>query len=561
MENLLRARIWRVKRLLFLGKGGWGRMEKPSPSKTQSPYERAMSQTVRPDAARINRDYYDRFAATEQPYWKYMAAPRARVGRIRKLTRDMAPGLICDFGCGNGALLLAVARDFPKARLVGIDLSPAQLERNRREHPKISWKEADLSAKLDDAFFDEAPALGLSSEVIEHLDRPDAYLRNIHRVLAPGGRLILSTQSGKIRATERHVGHVRHFSAAEMKEALTRAGFSRVRVWNEGFPFHDLSKVLANLDPEKSIKSFDRDSYGPYQRLVSAVLRGLYLFNTKGRGAQLYAVAEKTAPGQGRESENPKDSFARFGYEWHHYDEILPEYETQFRRWTPFFEPSDWKGRTFLDVGCGMGRNSYWPMTYGAAGGKAVDLDERSLTAARRNLARFPEVAVARESAYQLSDRGRFDVVFSIGVVHHLHDPERALASMRDAARPGGWVCLWLYGFENNEWVVRWFDPLRRALFSRLPIGAVHALSILPAALLMALVRLRRNPPPYQRFLRTVSFPHLRSIVFDQMLPEIAHYYKRDEVLRLMESANLTDIEIVWVNELSWAARGRTPKA
>jgi hypothetical protein len=60
------------------------------------------------------------------------------------------------------------------------------------------------------------------------------------------------------------------------------------------------------------------------------------------------------------------------------YAEILPEYEEQFRRWTVHLALGDWRGKSFLDVGCGMGRNSYWPMTYGASGGCAADLDERS---------------------------------------------------------------------------------------------------------------------------------------------------------------------------------------
>ena len=76
----------------------------------------------------------------------------------------------------------------------------------------------------------------------------------------------------------------------------------------------------------------------------------------------------------------------RFGYEWGAYSEIRPEYEEQFRRWTVHLAPAEWRGKSFLDVGCGMGRNSFWPMTYGAREGCAVDVDERSLASARRNL-------------------------------------------------------------------------------------------------------------------------------------------------------------------------------
>jgi SAM-dependent methyltransferase len=128
----------------------------------------------------------------------------------------------------------------------------------------------------------------------------------------------------------------------------------------------------------------------------------------------------------------------RFGYEWGAYAEILPEYEEQFRRWTVHLHPQNWRGKGFLDVGCGMGRNSFWPMTYAARGGCAVDLDDRSLESARRNLARFPSVEVRRSITYDLPFADRYDITFAIGVIHHLEDPQRAVKRMTRAVKPGG---------------------------------------------------------------------------------------------------------------------------
>lgn len=249
----------------------------------------------------------------------------------------------------------------------------------------------------------------------------------------------------------------------------------------------------------------------------------------------------------------------RFGYEWHNYAELRPEYEEQFRGWTAPLAPEDWRGVAFLDVGCGMGRNSYWPMTYGAASGTAIDVDERSLAAARKTLAGFPSVAVRRLSAYDIDDRDRFDIVFSIGVIHHLEFPERAVRAMAAAAKPGGRVLIWVYGRENNEWIVRLLDPLRKALFSRLPIGFVHHLSLYPAALLWLALRLGAGRIQYFRLLRRFAFRHLRSIVFDQMLPKIAHYWSRDEAIDLLWQAGLSDISATWINEMSWSVVGRRP--
>jgi len=249
----------------------------------------------------------------------------------------------------------------------------------------------------------------------------------------------------------------------------------------------------------------------------------------------------------------------RFGFEWNLYSEMLPEYEEQFRRWTVHIQPADWAGKAFLDVGCGMGRNSYWPMMYGAARGVAIDVDRRSLAAARRTLARFANAVVLAASAYDIAFRDEFDIVFSIGVLHHLEAPEKALDAMVKAVKPGGLVLIWVYGLENNEWIVRLVSPLRRLLLSRLPIRVLHVASVFPAALLWMALRVRGGGTEYAMFLKRCSFRQLRSIVFDQLLPRIAHYWPRPVIADMLTKAGLTDVQVAWVNQVSWSAIGRKP--
>jgi SAM-dependent methyltransferase len=185
-------------------------------------------------------------------------------------------------------------------------------------------------------------------------------------------------------------------------------------------------------------------------------------------------------------------SAERFGYEWDQYPEMRAAYEEQFLRWTPQLSKEDWKGETFLDVGCGMGRNSYWPMKYGAAAGVAIDIDERSLRAAGETLAEFPAVRVEEGDAYDIRYKDEFDIAFSIGVVQVLEFPK-----------------------QSNE---------------------------------------------YFRLARTFSFSHLRSIVFDQFLPRVAHYWRREEVEAMMKNAGLVDVQLAWVNQISWTAIGARPE-
>ena len=255
-------------------------------------------------------------------------------------------------------------------------------------------------------------------------------------------------------------------------------------------------------------------------------------------------------------SELAKGSPERFGYSWDRYADLLPEHEEQFLRWTAL-DRSFWKGLRFVDCGCGIGRNSHWPMTYGALGGLAVDVDDRTLRRARLNLAPFTNMEVREQSIYEIAEADTFDIAFSIGVVHHLSDPDAAVARLTRAVKPGGQVLLWLYGRENNGWIVHVFNPFRRALFSRMPLRLVHALSWPLTALLWCALRVGFPPGAYYRLIRRFSFEHLRAIVFDHMIPRIALYYTRAEAEALLERAGLADVRSTWVNENSWSVIGR----
>src|SRR5262245_54951688 len=106
----------------------------------------------------------------------------------------------------------------------------------------------------------------------------------------------------------------------------------------------------------------------------------------------------------------------RFGYEWAAYAEILPESKRQLERWLGSTGLASFRGKCILDVGCGMGRNPYWMIEAGAASVIAVDVDARSLEAARRNLASFDNARVVTWSVYDLDPLhlGTFDRVTCI---------------------------------------------------------------------------------------------------------------------------------------------------
>jgi 2-polyprenyl-3-methyl-5-hydroxy-6-metoxy-1,4-benzoquinol methylase len=246
------------------------------------------------EAARRNLDYYERSSGGRDDYWRYMAAPRFRMRTVLEELAKAEALRVVDLGCGNGLLLDEVARRFPATVRTGIDLSPAQVDANRRRHPDTTWLALDLARPevVPDELqgsFDTVVAC----EVIEHVDDALAFLRNARSLATEGGCLVLSTQSGPVRETERRVGHVRHYSRHDVSRLLAAAGWRPVRVWNAGFPFHDLSKWWANRRPDDAMERFGTRRYGTAERALCAVLRFAFRFNSRRHGAQLFAVGRR----------------------------------------------------------------------------------------------------------------------------------------------------------------------------------------------------------------------------------------------------------------------------
>ena len=242
-----------------------------------------------------NREYYEALPPGREDYWRYMAAPRHRMARIKRLLARIAPSSVVDLGCGNGQLLSELHARWPHVRLAGVDLSAPRIEANRESIPEIEWICADLQQPVGGATaplpqeFDTV----IASEIIEHLDNPALLLSHARSFARQDGHLILSTQSGPVRETERRVGHVRHFTRGELWALLDGAGWTPLRAWNEGFPFHDLSKWWANRDPGGSMERFGSKAYGLRERAVCAALRAAFAFNSSRRGAQLFALARR----------------------------------------------------------------------------------------------------------------------------------------------------------------------------------------------------------------------------------------------------------------------------
>ena len=253
--------------------------------------------------------------------------------------------------------------------------------------------------------------------------------------------------------------------------------------------------------------------------------------------------------------DDSRGSADRFGYEWAHYSEILPESRMQLERWLGSTKLASFRDKTVLDVGCGMGRNPYWMATAGARSITCIDADERCVEVTRSNLSGFTGITATQASVYELTpeDFGQFDRVTCIGVLMILEDPQEALRRMWECVAPGGDLVLWVYAKEGNRLLLPFISALR-SVGSRLPLPLVKSMA---KVLTVAAVPAFRAIPirtEYYRHLRTLSRKNVESIIFDQMIPRHAFYWSNSELRELLSILpSALQIELVQGN--SWHVR------
>ena len=141
-------------------------------------------------------------------------------------------GSTVDVGCGAGSLFQV----FGMKRVVGVDNCAEGLEHTRRQFPSVPVVCADASNL---PFASDSLDVVTAQHVVEHLPAYGQACRDWLRVLRPGGVLLLLTPNAWFRdpAVFADETHVHIFNRDDLREVLTRAGFSVLDMRTIGLPW------------------------------------------------------------------------------------------------------------------------------------------------------------------------------------------------------------------------------------------------------------------------------------------------------------------------------------
>ena len=125
------------------------------------------------------------------PTWETRIGPHHLWALDLALEDAPAPRRVLDLGTGTGVVALALAERYPKAEVVGIDLSPGMVEEARRKlPPELAGR---VGFEVGDAAALEAPDGDFELVVLSNMI---PFYGELARVVAPGGTLVVSFSKG-----------------------------------------------------------------------------------------------------------------------------------------------------------------------------------------------------------------------------------------------------------------------------------------------------------------------------------------------------------------------------
>jgi SAM-dependent methyltransferase len=251
----------------------------------------------------------------------------------------------------------------------------------------------------------------------------------------------------------------------------------------------------------------------------------------------------------------PQTPEPEWTWQWSHMQGDEHQTEQLFWEWVAPMTREDFRGQRVLDVGCGGGHMLGYLKDV-VTEGVGIDLNTAELV--RRRFKGSPNIRIYEGDAATWGAEDDFDIVYSIGVVHHTRDPLQTVRNLMRLVKPGGKLVIWVYGYEGNFWT-RWLVEAPKRFYAWMPRRMLWWVSaILTAFIYPVVYGLSALPFPwlpfydYFRSWRRLSFVRNCTNVFDKLNAPTTHFIKRQDIDRWFEGTSFRQVIVRDWCRLSW---------
>lgn len=255
----------------------------------------------------------------------------------------------------------------------------------------------------------------------------------------------------------------------------------------------------------------------------------------------------------------------QFAESWEVFDFIKPYHKNQFLEWIFPENGETFKDKVVLEAGCGKGRHTSVVLTFNPKKIYSLDLSD-AIFIARKNVQNENCIFLKSDILKLPFENEFFDVAFCIGVLHHIANMEWALLELWRVLKEEGKLLLWVYAKEGNWWILKFVNPIRKCVTSKIPPKILRIVSFPISLFLYFLLKFLYGPLsswgkgvapflPYSHYLSSISpfpFREIENIVVDHLCPTIAYYLSKEEIEEMVSKLNPKELILRFHRKNSW---------
>jgi SAM-dependent methyltransferase len=201
----------------------------------------------------------------EERHWWFVARRRILLSLLERHLCASQAREILDAGCGGGATMQRLTR---YGNVRGMEFAPEAVAYNRSKGRDV------VEGSIEEIpFEDETFGLALALDVIEHVPDDDRALTELHRVLTPGGTVLVTVPALRLlwSAHDEANGHYRRYTAGELRSRVEASGLRILKLSYFNtllFPAILAARTLSRRDHGSDV--------GEVPRGINAILEGVF---------------------------------------------------------------------------------------------------------------------------------------------------------------------------------------------------------------------------------------------------------------------------------------------